>query len=518
MNGAEHTPAHPTPGPAPHRGPGDGPTGGSPDVVGHDRWQRPADTPTPAAPAGTEVGPALGGAGASTGGPGGQATADQTTAPAAEAGTAGAAGTVGPGGTDVPGPPLRPDSSGERQIQRRLDTVQRADRFYQDQMLDHLNSRMREFIQRQEMFFLATADRNGECDNSFRAGPPGFLQVVDERTLVYPEYRGNGVHASLGNILENPHVGILLVDFLQARIGLHVNGRAELVEDEVLRAEHPEFPVDPVPGRRARMWVRVTVEEAYIHCAKHIPHLQKAQGPAGRDWGTDDYKRKGGDFFGVAREAREARRRRALEEGRRTPRSAAQPAIPVPRTPVDETDAARPEAEHQRPAVTGPGAAAAHQPDPAAPASHARHRAEPRPDTPHGDGAQSSPQPYPSSAATPAAAFAAPSAVPGPSPAPTATPTEDRGPQGPAAPTTPHPTTAENPTTTPAAGSTPAAPPTAPTTAAPTPPSTAPLPAAVLASTPDPQAWVQEAERALNEARRRGRDIEEGAPFQGWFG
>lgn len=226
----------------------------------------------------------------------------------------------------------RPGSDGEHLLQRRLGTVERADRFYDDQVLDHLNVRMREFIGRQEMFFLATADRHGECDSTFRAGPPGFLRVLDARTLAYPEYRGNGVLASLGNIEENPHLGILMVDFLRDRIGLHVNGRARVVEDAAMRAAHPGLPVDPVPGRRAVVWVEVTVEEAYIHCAKHIPHLQKVptqrrgaadgrhRGPereAARghdrenreqDWGTDDVKRKGGDFFGAAAEAREGRR------------------------------------------------------------------------------------------------------------------------------------------------------------------------------------------------------------------
>ncbi|MDK1475026.1 pyridoxamine 5'-phosphate oxidase family protein [Streptomyces sp. 549] len=194
-------------------------------------------------------------------------------------------------------------------MQERLGSTGRADRFYDEQMLDHLNARMREFVERQEMFFLATADGDGECDSSFRAGPPGFLQVLDEYTLAYPEYRGNGVHASLGNIQENPRLGILMVDFVRARIGLHVNGRAEIVEDAEIRAEHPHLPDDPVPGRRPELWVRVTVEEAYIHCAKHIPHLQYAPKRPAREWGTDDYKRKGGDFFGAARDraAREHR-------------------------------------------------------------------------------------------------------------------------------------------------------------------------------------------------------------------
>ncbi|WP_418960709.1 pyridoxamine 5'-phosphate oxidase family protein [Streptomyces tritici] len=206
----------------------------------------------------------------------------------------------------VPLRTARPGSDGEHLVQVRTGTAGRADKFYAEQVLDRLNARMREFVARQEMFFLATADRHGHCDSTFRAGPPGFLTVLDERTLAYPEYRGNGVHASLGNLEENAHVGILMVDFLRDRIGLHVNGSARVLTDAELRRDHPGLPVDPVPGRRAEAWVVVTVDEAYVHCAKHIPHLQKMPltGPA-RAWGTDDFRRKGGDFFGAAAEAAE---------------------------------------------------------------------------------------------------------------------------------------------------------------------------------------------------------------------
>ncbi|WP_372408634.1 pyridoxamine 5'-phosphate oxidase family protein [Streptomyces luteireticuli] len=195
-----------------------------------------------------------------------------------------------------------PGSDGEHALQHRHGTAERAARFYDEQTLSHVNAGMREFVARQEMFFLATADRHGACDNSFRAGPPGFLRVLDERTLAYPEYRGNGVLASLGNIEENPHVGILLIDFLRDRVGLHINGSARVVEDAVMRTAHPGLPVDAIPGRRAALWVEIAVEEAYIHCAKHIPHLRRAsrdEAADGRAWGTDDARRKGGDYFGV---------------------------------------------------------------------------------------------------------------------------------------------------------------------------------------------------------------------------
>ncbi|MCX2967936.1 MULTISPECIES: pyridoxamine 5'-phosphate oxidase family protein [Streptomyces] len=253
----------------------------------------------------------------------------------------------------------RPGSAGEHEIQAELGSTERADRFYGDQMLDHLNERMREFTRRQEMFFLATSDRNGSCDSTFRAGPPGFVQVLDERTLAFPEYRGNGVHASLGNIRENPQLGILLVDFLQARIGLHVNGTAEILRDAELRAEYPHLPHDPVPGRRAELWVRVSVEEAYIHCAKHIPHLQHApKGAAreGRAWGSDDSRRKGGDYFGAARDraAREATaRERAAGEGEPTRADAAGQAPSAPASAVSPVPEASGGARRPGPPPTG---------------------------------------------------------------------------------------------------------------------------------------------------------------------
>ena len=97
-----------------------------------------------------------------------------------------------------------PGSHGEHELQEEYGTRSRAEAFYKHQVLSYLNPPMRTFIARQEMFFLSTADGHGECDVSFRAGEAGFVHVLDERILVYPEYRGNGVLASLGNIAENP--------------------------------------------------------------------------------------------------------------------------------------------------------------------------------------------------------------------------------------------------------------------------------------------------------------------------
>jgi uncharacterized protein len=198
-----------------------------------------------------------------------------------------------PPGLPVDAPVELPGSRGEHELQRRQGSQDRAGRFYRQQVLDRLNGQMVAFIGRQEMLWIATADAHGECDCSFRAGPPGFVQVLDPWTLRYPEYRGNGVMASLGNIAENPHVGMIFLDLDQERIGLHVNGTARIVEAEAGNGERP----------RVERWVEVRVQEAYIHCRKHLPHLAKVSGQR-RAWGTDDARAKGGDYFGASCEPR----------------------------------------------------------------------------------------------------------------------------------------------------------------------------------------------------------------------
>jgi hypothetical protein len=195
-----------------------------------------------------------------------------------------------------PAPPVAagPATHGERILQRRHGTQDRARRFYDTQMLDHLNEPMREFVGRQTMMFVATSDASGECDNSFRAGPAGFVQVLNPHRLAWPEYRGNGVMASLGNIFENPHVGLLFVDFFDDGVGLHVNGRASILDDSTMRGAHTGLRTDSAPGRRATQWVVTDVQEAFIHCSKFIPRLQRGRG-AGSTPGEPRPKKP--DFF-----------------------------------------------------------------------------------------------------------------------------------------------------------------------------------------------------------------------------
>lgn len=193
-----------------------------------------------------------------------------------------------------------PGSHGEHRAQEQYGTTRRALSFYTNQVLNFLNPAMRDFIARQEMVFVATADARGACDGSFRAGLSGFVQILGERLLAYPEYRGNGVLASVGNMLENAHVGLLFIDFVHSTIGLHVNGSSRVLENaEVLsRPDITPEMVAAIKGageRRPERWVLVEVEEAYIHCSKHIPRMQKLDKDI--HWGTDDEQHKGGDYF-----------------------------------------------------------------------------------------------------------------------------------------------------------------------------------------------------------------------------
>jgi len=192
-----------------------------------------------------------------------------------------------------------PGSDGEHIVQECTGTASRAEAFYADQLTDQLTDEMQKFISRMQMAFISTADASGDCDCSFRAGPPGFVRVLSDRTVAYPEYRGNGVKASLGNILENPHIGMFFIDFTEDLIGLHVNGWARILDTGAMLKIDPGLPEPDAPGRRPEHWVLTKVVEAYIHCSKHIPKLVPESRV--RHWGTDNPRHKGGDYFGVRR-------------------------------------------------------------------------------------------------------------------------------------------------------------------------------------------------------------------------
>ena len=97
------------------------------------------------------------------------------------------------------------------------------------------------------MFFIATADAEGRPNCSYKGGEPGFVRVLDERTVAFPVYDGNGMFLSAGNVLVNPEVGLLFISF-ERRRRLRLNGTASIDPDDELV---PAWPGAPARGPRA---------------------------------------------------------------------------------------------------------------------------------------------------------------------------------------------------------------------------------------------------------------------------
>lgn len=129
---------------------------------------------------------------------------------------------------------------------------------------DVLSGGFKEFIEAQWMFFMATSDDEGRLDCNYRGGSPGFVRVMDGKTLLFPDYNGNGSYMSLGNLRVNPNVGLLFIDFETQR-RLRVNGRAEIIEDLEI--------VSQFEG--AERVVKVMVEQAFPNCSRYIYRMAR---------------------------------------------------------------------------------------------------------------------------------------------------------------------------------------------------------------------------------------------------
>ncbi|MDX6680267.1 MAG: uncharacterized protein QOG94_306 [Solirubrobacteraceae bacterium] len=153
---------------------------------------------------------------------------------------------------------------GSRELQDRFDTRRLADRLHERVVRDVIRPEDREFIERMDMFFLATADAAGQPQCSYKGGDPGFVRVLDEHTLAFPNYDGNGMYLSLGNVLVNPSVGLLLIDFVAERPSrMRIEGRASIAEHDELAWEYPG----------AQFVVRVQVQRVFPNCPRYIHRM-----------------------------------------------------------------------------------------------------------------------------------------------------------------------------------------------------------------------------------------------------
>ena len=150
-----------------------------------------------------------------------------------------------------------------RRRQREFDTERLADRIEARLFHEQLGDADRAFIERMDMFFLATADAEGLPNCSYKGGDPGFVRVVDEHTLAFPNYDGNGMYISMGNAAVNAHVGLLFIDF-ENQQRLRVNGLARIEPPASLEPAYPE----------AQFIVKVTVRQVFPNGPRYIHKLQ----------------------------------------------------------------------------------------------------------------------------------------------------------------------------------------------------------------------------------------------------
>ena len=121
---------------------------------------------------------------------------------------------------------------GNRELQDRFGARLLADRLVERLWRDRFKDEDKAFIETVGHFFLATADAGGHPDCSFKGGPPGFVKIPAPDLLVFPDYDGNGMFKSLGNIKVNPQVGLLFMTMGEKPQRLRVNGRASLHFDD----------------------------------------------------------------------------------------------------------------------------------------------------------------------------------------------------------------------------------------------------------------------------------------------
>ena len=151
---------------------------------------------------------------------------------------------------------------GSRSLQDRFDSRRIADRLVEVLHRVRFTPEDREFIESRSMLFLATADAAGRPDCSYKGGQPGFIRVISEDTLAFPSYDGNGMFKSLGNVLRNPNVGLLLMDFEKPR-RLRVNGVASIDFADPLLASF----------EGAQVVVRVRADHVFPNCPRYIHRM-----------------------------------------------------------------------------------------------------------------------------------------------------------------------------------------------------------------------------------------------------
>src|ERR1044071_5562838 len=156
---------------------------------------------------------------------------------------------------------------GNRRLQDQFDSRRISDRLEEKLTRTAFTADDKAFIESTIYFFMSTPDAQGRPDRSFKGGPPRVVRVTADNELAFPDYDGNGMFKSLGNVLVNPNVGLLFIDLHERPRRLRVNGSAAVSREDPLLAE--------TVG--AQMIVRVKARAIFPNCPRYIPKMQLAE-------------------------------------------------------------------------------------------------------------------------------------------------------------------------------------------------------------------------------------------------
>src|SRR5690349_17932047 len=154
----------------------------------------------------------------------------------------------------------------QRALQDQFDTRRIADRIDTLLVHDFIDPGTAAFIESRDMMFVASVDASGQPTCSYKGGDPGFVRVLDEHTLAFPAYDGNGMMLTLGNLADTGRVGLLFIDF-ENPSRARVEGRATVSADDPLIET----------WERAQLVVRVEVDSVFPNCPRYIHRMQKVQ-------------------------------------------------------------------------------------------------------------------------------------------------------------------------------------------------------------------------------------------------
>lgn len=155
---------------------------------------------------------------------------------------------------------------GHRKFQEQFETRKMADRMEEMIIKNALDDMDKQFVSTRDMFFLATVDHQGRPTVSYKGGDVGFIKVVDDRTIAFPSYDGNGMFFSMGNLDKNPEIGILFIDF-EIPNRMRLQGRASIQDNDPLLPEWKE----------AELVVRVAITQTWVNCPRYIHRYKKLE-------------------------------------------------------------------------------------------------------------------------------------------------------------------------------------------------------------------------------------------------